>query len=148
MSEALAISRTAFPLTMQYVFYADMHKVFDAFTQKALVDRWCDGGGFVDPVENGVVEFFNGWVKGVVKEADRMKGLLIFTWKPSEWDRKLPESIVRIQLNPHPAGCEINLEHGGFPSREESDKHLEGWTDHVFEPMNDFFTGISPLSEE
>jgi len=147
MSEVKVIARTAFPLALQYVFYADRHQVFDTFTRKELVDRWCDGGGFADLVENGVAEYFNGWVKGTVKVADRLNGILVFTWKPSEWDRKLPESIVSIQLKPHPAGCELFLEHGGFPSREESDKHAAGWTDYVFEPMNDFFTGISPLAE-
>jgi uncharacterized protein YndB with AHSA1/START domain len=140
-------ARTSFPLSLQYVFYADTLQVFDALTKKELVDRWCDGGGSVEPVQGGAVAYFNGWVLGTVQEADRLKGVLAFTWKPSEWDRKLPESIVRIQLKPHPAGCEIFLEHGGFPSREESDKHVGGWTDYVFEPMNDFFTGIAPLAE-
>lgn len=147
MSDSQTLARTAFPLSLQYVFYADMFQVFDAFTKKELVDRWCDGGGSVDPVQDGVVSYFNGWVNGTVKLVDRMKGVLVFTWKPSEWDRKLPESMVSIQLKPHPAGCEIFLDHGGFPSREESDKHLGGWTDYVFEPMNDFFTGIDPLAE-
>ena len=143
----VTVSKTAFPLSMTYVFYAEPQRVFDAFTQKEIVATWCDGGGFMEPVTQGNLEFFNGWVKGNVLAADRSKGVLEFTWRPTEWDRKVQDSFVHIMLKPHPAGTEIQLEHGGFPSMEESDKHYAGWMDYVFEPMNDMFTGISPLAD-
>ena len=142
-----SISRKPFHFTITYVLYADVARIFDTLTQREAVATWCEGGGGMNPVPEGEMDWFGGWVKGTVVDADRGNGRLVFTWKPSEWDKKSPESVVRILMKPHPAGTELLLEHGGFPSKEESDKHASVWTDHVFEPLNDLFTGISPLEQ-
>ncbi|MEY3342905.1 MAG: hypothetical protein RL090_589 [Bacteroidota bacterium] len=141
----VSIVRKAFPISLQYVLYADPIKVFDTLTVKEIISTWCDGGGKIDSEKDGDMEWFGGWATGKVLEYNRGKGLLSFTWRTTDWDKKAPDSFVRIQLRPHPAGTEILLEHGGFFSKEESDKHASGWTDHVFEPLNDVFTGVSPL---
>ncbi|MFN5323752.1 MAG: SRPBCC domain-containing protein [Bacteroidota bacterium] len=141
----LSVSRKPFSFTIQFVIYAEPLRVFDTLTLREVVSTWCDGGGFIETVKDGQMEWFGGWVKGQVMEADRHSGILFFTWKPQEWDNKTPDSWVRLSLKPHPAGSEVTLEHGGFPNKEESDKHQNGWTDYVFEPLNDLFTGVSPL---
>lgn len=140
-----SIVRKAFPISLHYVLYADPLKVFDTLTVKEIISTWCDGGGKIDSAKDGDMEWFGGWATGKVLEFDKAKGLLSFTWRITDWDKKAADSFVRIQLRPHPAGTEIFLEHGGFFSKEESDKHASGWTDHVFEPLNDVFTGVSPL---
>ena len=144
-STEVSILRKAFPITLQYVLYAEPLKVFDTLTSKNLVATWCEGGGCIDSQASGNMEWFGGWASGKVLEFDRLKGVLSFTWRTSDWDKKTPDSFVRMQLKPHAAGTEVTLEHGGFSSKEESDKHAAGWTDHVFEPLNDLFTGVSSL---
>ncbi len=143
----VSIIRKAFPITLQYVLYADPLKVFDTLTVKEIISTWCDGGGKIDSVKDGDMEWFGGWATGKVLEFDRAQGLLSFTWRVTDWDKKTPDSFVRIQLKPHAAGTAVTLEHGGFSSKEESDKHASGWMDYVFEPLNDLFTGVSPLEQ-
>jgi uncharacterized protein YndB with AHSA1/START domain len=118
----------AFPLQMQYVLYADPLRVFDALTKKEFIDVWCDGGGSVT-LPDGPVAFFGSWIKGEVVTAVRSRGLLSFTWKPSEWDAKVLPSLVEIRLVAHAAGTEIHVQHSGFPSAEEAAKHRNGWID-------------------
>lgn len=129
----------SFALSMKYVLYASPEKVFDALTKEAIIGEWCEGGGKVEPKADGEFELFGGWVKGNVMIFDRKKKILSYTWKPAEWDKKTAPSVVTWHINQHAAGSEIELEHTGFPSQEEADKHYDGWTDYVLEPLNDYF---------
>ena len=88
--ERTTATRHAFPLSLQYIMYADPLRVFDAFTQKEIIDGWCDGGGEVELAVGGAVHFFGNWVSGEVVSFDRASGKFSFTWKPSEWPAKTP----------------------------------------------------------
>jgi len=126
-------------ISLSYIVYASPDKVFDALTKAAIIEEWCDGGGSIDLKKDGKVSLFGGWVTGKVVEYNKRSRALTFTWKPSEWDKKTLPSLVIYNLKEHPAGTEVLLEHSGFPNQEEADKHLDGWTDYVFEPLNDYF---------
>ena len=127
-----------FAISTSYILYAPPAKVFEALTQEGIIGQWCDGGGKVDGKVDGEVELFGDWVKGKVVVFDSRGKKLAYTWKPSEWPAKTAPSLVEYTLKPHPAGTELIVEHSGFPSQTEADKHLSGWTDYVFEPLNDF----------
>jgi len=131
-----------FSIATSYILYAPPAKVFEALTQEGIIGQWCDGGGKVDNKVDGDVEMFDGWVKGKVVVFDSRGKKLAYTWKPSEWSAKTAPSLVEFTLKPHAAGTELFVEHSGFPSQEEADKHLGGWTDYVFEPLNDYITSI------
>lgn len=134
------IKPKVFAISLSHIVYAEPQKVFDALTQEGKIGEWCDGGGKVDPEIDGNFEMFEGWVKGKVLKYNSKKKELSYTWKPSEWDKKTAPSIVNYTFNKHPAGTELLIEHSNFPSQEEADKHLNGWTDFVLEPLNDYFT--------
>lgn len=127
-----------FSISTSYILYATPAKVFDALTKEGMIGQWCDGGGKVESKVDGEVVLFGGWVKGKVVMIDTRGKKLTHTWKPSEWDKNTAPSLVEYTLKPHAAGTEIHIEHTGFPSQTEADKHLSGWTDFVFEPLNDF----------
>ena len=131
--------KKAITISVSYVIYAKPSDVFDALTKATIIEKWCDGGGSVELKEKGKVELFGGWVKGSVIEFSKKEKSLRYTWKPSEWDKKSDESVVQYFLKTHPAGTEVLIEHSGFPNQTEADKHLSGWTDYVFEPLNDYF---------
>lgn len=125
-------------IKLKYIIYAPPDKVFEALTDTAVLSKW-GGNGKVSLKEDGAIEMFDGWVKGKVLEFKPAKKLS-YTWKPAEWDKKIPESIVEYILKEHQAGTEVILEHKDFPSQEEASKHKDGWVDYVFEPLNDYFT--------
>ena len=128
-----------FTLKLKYIAYASPEKVFKALTDSVIINKWSNSKGKVSPKTGGAFELFDGWVKGEVLVYKPGKQLS-YSWKPSEWDKKTPASIVIYNFSTHKAGTEIILEHTGFPSMEESTKHKEGWMDFVFEPLNDYFT--------
>ncbi len=127
-------------ISVSYVIYASPAKVFDALTLEGIIGEWCDGGGRIEPVNEGSVTMFGGWVTGTVVLFDKKTRKLSYTWKPTEWDKKASHSLVTFHFKQHPAGTELLVEHTGFPNQIEADKHLSGWTDYVFEPLNDYFT--------
>ena len=134
------ILKKGFTIKLNYIIYASPSKVFDALTKEGIIGQWCDGGGKLEPKVGGAVAMFGDWVKGEVLKFDSRKKELSYSWKPAEWSKKTEPSVVEYSLKPHVAGTEVTLIHSNFPSKEESDKHLSGWTDYVFEPLNDFFT--------
>ncbi|MBK8415181.1 MAG: SRPBCC domain-containing protein [Bacteroidetes bacterium] len=136
---AAATQRKTFALSMKYIIYASPEKLFETLTKESLISEWCDGGGKMEPKVDGNFELFDGWVKGKVVVFDPKKKVLSYTWKPGEWDKKTANSVVTWQIKPNSAGSEIQLDHTGFPSQEEADKHYDGWIDYVFEPLNDYF---------
>ena len=129
-----------FSASLSYVIYATPEKVFEALTQEGIIGQWCDGGGKVDHKVDGDIELFDGWVKGKVVAFDKKNKKLAYTWKPKEWDKKTAPSLVQYTFKPHAAGTEVTVEHTGYPTKDEADNHLRGWTDYVFEPLNDYFT--------
>jgi uncharacterized protein YndB with AHSA1/START domain len=139
MEEVMSTAKK-FSISISYVLYASPEKVFEALTREGIIGQWCDGGGKVENEVDGAIEMFDGWVKGKVLKFSANKKLLSYTWKPSEWDKKTAPSIVTYTFKEHAAGTELLIEHTNFPSQEEADKHLNGWTDFVLEPLNDYFT--------
>ncbi|HKR04637.1 MAG TPA: SRPBCC domain-containing protein [Bacteroidia bacterium] len=133
------MSEKKFSLKLKYIVYASPDKVFEALTKSSIINKWSDSKGIVSEKTGGKFELFDGWVKGEVLIYKPGKKLS-YTWKPAEWDKKTPPSIVIYSFNEHEAGTEIILEHKDFPSAEETAKHKDGWIDFVFEPLNDYFT--------
>jgi len=130
-------SVSACEIRLKYVLYAAPEKVFAALTDSKLISKWCDGSGMVSDKVNGAFEMFDGWAKGIVKTYLPSKKLS-YTWKTSDWSKKAAPSLVTFIFTTHKVGTELILEHTGFPSEEEAEKHSSGWVDHVFEPLNDF----------
>jgi len=128
-----------FSIRASYIVYASPDKVFEALTDSGIIASWSGGLAVVEPKAGGRVELFDGWITGEVLVYKPGKELS-YTWKPSEWNKKIPASIVNYKLREHGAGTEIILTHTELPSQEEAEKHREGWVDYVFDPMNDFFT--------
>jgi uncharacterized protein YndB with AHSA1/START domain len=135
-----AVKEKKYTLTLKYVVYATPSKVFDAVTKESIISEWSDDKSKLEPVVNGKMEMFDGWVKGEVLRFNKIKRELSYTWKPSEWSKKIESSIVDFKFEKHPAGTEVTINHFNFPGQSEADKHTGGWVDHFFEPLNDYFT--------
>ncbi len=128
-----------FSFKTTYIVYASPEQVFEALTDPGIIGAWGGGNSVVSPEKGGHFELFDGWVKGEVTHYIPGKELG-YTWKPAEWDKRTKASQVNMRFVKHSAGTDIVLEHTGFPSQEEADKHGNGWIDYVFDPLNDYFT--------
>ena len=137
--QEIKISDKKFFIKKTYVVYASPERVFEALTDPGIVAAWGGGLSVVETKKGGKFELFDGWVKGVVRSYLPAKELS-YTWKPEDWSTKEAPSLVVYKFMVHPAGTEVILEHMGLPSQSETDKHVDGWMDFVFEPLNEYFT--------
>jgi uncharacterized protein YndB with AHSA1/START domain len=65
-------------------------------------------------------------VHGVYEEFDPPR-VLVFTWNPG-WEQ-MPETRVRITLEPTATGTLLRLVHSGFAEHERAaQEHTQGWT--------------------
>ena len=61
---------------------------------------------------------------------------IVQAWRASHWDPGV-YSLAKFKLKEQPAGCQIILDHTGFP--EGSFRHLNiGWYEHYWEPLKKF----------
>ena len=124
--------------TMSVTINAKPREVFDALTDAKTISRWSGQKGKVESTIGGKFEFFDGWVKGKVL-AYKPGKLLAHTWLPDGWDKDSTSSIVKYTFATAKAGTKVTLKHTGFPNDKEQKEHHAGWTEHVFDPLKEFF---------
>ena len=126
-------------LTMTRTIAADRARVFEAWTSKAHMERWCcpdptaavrvdldvrPGGHFTMymDVEGGPYTAF-----GTYKEVDP-PNRLVYTWDWKEEAHAMGvETLVTVEFTEVEGGTEVRLTHEGFPVEEARTGHSEGW---------------------
>ena len=116
---------------------ADAKRVFRALTDAKELSAWSGHKGKVEARIGGKFEMFNGWTKGKVLAYQEGKALA-YTWHTTDWAKEATPSIVAYTLTPAARGTRVVLSHTGFPNEKERNEHLEGWKQHVFEPLKEY----------
>lgn len=127
-----------FTSQLKHIVYATPEKVFEALTQKSIIEKWIEGSVEFELKLDGKVSLFDGWVKGNVLSFEKGK-TLSYTWKPKEWDKKVQHSMVEFIFKKDKAGTEVAIKHYDFPTQKEAESHKEGWINYVLDPLNDYF---------
>ena len=112
--------------------------VFSALTNARKISTWSGQKAKVGTKKGGKLEMFDGWVKGKVVVFNRGKNLA-YTWRPAEWTRATPSSVVRYKLSSTSTGTKVTLTHSGLPNAKEARDHKSGWTQFVFKPLEKYF---------
>ena len=131
-------AKKLFSIDIEVILYATPEEVFESMTDEKIMQKWIEGACVFQPVVNGKVSLFDGWVSGEVLEFD--PGLsLAYTWKPNTWTKKTQASIVQIEFEENEAGTKMILSHRGFPNEKEAADHREGWFSYFIDPLNDYY---------
>ncbi len=137
-----ATSSTDLSITLTRVFDAPRHLVFEAWTQKKHLDKWCAPRGFTIPESSGDFRVGGTFhtlmltpsgerypLRGVYREIIEDK-LLVFThiW---EEDAGTPEheTLVTVRFADEGKKTKVTLEQTNFKSVESRDGHRGGWTE-------------------
>jgi uncharacterized protein YndB with AHSA1/START domain len=136
------VSTTETVLHMTRRFEAPPERVFDAWTDPALLKRWFHAGpdwttpeADVDLREGGryrlAMRTTEGEVHAVVgeyKEISRPDRLVYtWAWESSENAEMGTETLVTVEFNGEGDGTAVELTHTGFPSENSRDQHAHGW---------------------
>lgn len=145
MADQPFASNTALRITRR--FAAPRDKVFHAWTESEALKRWfAPSEDYSTP--HAEVDLRAGGtyriqmkapdgaiyaVKGTYKDVQPTERLVFsWAWEGSGCGRRglmeFYDTLVTIELRTVPEGTELTLTHECFPTAEERDKHLSGWT--------------------
>lgn len=63
---------------------------------------------------------------------------IIQSWRTSEFRDDDEDSLLEVYLKPADGGCDLTLVHHRIP--ENQPDYEQGWRDHYFNPMKDYFS--------
>jgi glutathione S-transferase len=142
-------------LVLTRQFNASPEKLFEAFTQPALLMRWfgprrctCPsvqidarpGGKYrieMHGEDSGDVNVVQGEYREV-RPPDR----LVFTWVWSQGEMAKMQSLVTVTLTPRGGGTELRLRHSGLTTPKAVEAHSKGWQ-ATLECLEDYVAGAS-----
>ncbi len=137
---------------MTRIFDAPRHLVFEAWTKKEHLDKWCAPHGFTIPFSEGDLRPGGAWrtvmiapngekypVHGVYREIIPNE-LLVFThiWEEDDGTAE-HETVVTIRFADEGGKTKMTFEQKIFRSVESRNGHEGGWT-QAFEKLAGFLT--------
>jgi glutathione S-transferase len=126
----------AFDLSLEFIVSGKPARVMQLLTDAALIRKWSGEDAVFENRTGGRIEMFDGWVKGEVLKTGEKE--LSYTWKAQNWGDDVKATEVHYFLTADEGGTKVLVKHTGFPDQNEMDAHKSGWTDFVFDPMEDF----------
>ena len=124
-------------LSLSRVITVEPEQVFKAFTDPEWYSAWWGPPGTRSEVReldlrvggayridmhlpDGTLAVLYGRYRQV-----RPPALLSYTWA---WEGEGVETLVTLEIEPHPAGTELTVTHEGFTDQPQRDMHEQGWS--------------------
>ncbi len=113
-----------------------------------VYDAWLDGDEHGDMTganatgEAKVGSKFTAWdgyISGTNLELEPHTRI-VQAWRTTEFPADAPDSRLEIELTETPKGCKLMIVHTNIPAGQ-GDSYKQGWKDHYFEPMKEYFVG-------
>jgi glutathione S-transferase len=137
-----------FHLEIERFIKAPIEKVFDAFTQEAVLRQWhCPRGLTVvearaDARVGGdyriVMAARDGsrYAVGGVFQAIERPNYLAYTWCGDNGSAAEATTLIEVRLSAGEGGTKLQMRHTGFPTTSSRDSHRSGWQS-VFNRLSD-----------
>ncbi len=88
--------------------------------------------------KNALFTAWDGYISG--KNLELIKDKFIKqNWRTVEFNKNWPDSILEITLTETAGKTKLDLFHYGL-QKGDGKKYKEGWKQHYFEPMKEFYT--------
>jgi uncharacterized protein YndB with AHSA1/START domain len=138
MAKTIKAAQSDTTLQIKRTFKAPREKVFNAWTDPAVIKQWfAPTDEFSVPVAEVDLRVGGKYriamqapdgarhiAVGAYREIDAPRKL-VFTWT---WEqRPMPDTLITIEFNERAGATEVVLTHELFPSVEERDHHNQGW---------------------
>ena len=118
------------------VIPASPEEVYDAWLDSEKHGAMTGGAAEVNAVIGGKFTAWDGYISGKNIELIR-PGLIIQSWRTSEFDGSEPDSRIEVQFEPDIDGTKVTIIHSNLPPH--GGQYEQGWFDNYFEPMKEYF---------
>lgn len=111
-------------------------RIFDAWLDSESHEAMTGGEASCGNQINDPFTAWDGyiWGKNLELESNR---LIVQSWRTSEFQENDEDSLLRIELFENEGITTLKLTHSNIP--EGQTQYKQGWIDHYFEPMSDYF---------
>ncbi len=118
-----------------YTLNAEPKDVYNALTNKKMVEIWTGEKAEMEPVEGFEFSLWDGSISGVNLEIVENKKIV------QQWffgDETEAKSVVTLKIHPHKKGTSVELNHTNIP--EDAFENIsEGWDEDYFGSLNELF---------
>jgi glutathione S-transferase len=139
----------SFHLEIERFIRAPREKIFDAFTQEAMLKAWhcprgmtvveasCDarvGGSYhLAMISRDGTRHAVGGVYQAIERPD----FLAYTWQAEQGPANDIATLIEVRLTPKDGGTLLHMRHTGFPTVAARDSHNSGWQS-TFNRLSDY----------
>jgi activator of HSP90 ATPase len=115
---------------------APIERVFNAWLSSKEHTNMTGGEAKCSTKPGGSFEAWDGYISGKNIEIDDQKKI-IQTWRTTEFADDEDDSLVELNFTDLDGRTEIHMKHSNLPAHGE--RYIDGWKDHYFAPMKDYF---------
>jgi len=123
-------------IELKVYFNATPQEIFDAWLDSDLHSQMTGGHANCSNIVGDSFSAWDGYISGNNIELLESKKI-VQSWRTSEFSQNDEDSILVIELNKTKEGTELLLSHKNIP--EGQTQYEQGWFDHYFDPMKEFF---------
>ena len=91
----------------------------------------------VDGTVGGKFTAWDGYISGTTLELSPDQRI-VQSWRTSEFSDEAPDSRLEVLLEDANGGTRVTLIHTNLPE-DQMDSYRQGWEDHYFKPMREYF---------
>jgi len=115
---------------------ASPSEIYKSWLDGALHAQMTGGEATGKPEVESQFTAWDGYISGKNVELEPDKRI-VQSWRTTEFDANDDDSKLEIDLIPTGSGCSLILTHSNIPDGQPD--YEQGWEDHYFKPMVDFF---------
>jgi uncharacterized protein YndB with AHSA1/START domain len=115
-------------------------------TPKDIYEAWLDsrkhsaftgGGATAQPKVGGRHTAWDGYIHGWTLKLEPSKRI-VQSWRTTEFRPEDVDSVIDVKLAKMKGGTKVTLVHSDIPAGQGA-QYEQGWQDHYFRPMEDYF---------
>lgn len=123
---------------LQIILPVQPVEIYEAWLDSSLHSKMTGGNAECSNKIDDPFTAWDGYISGKNLDLKPNKEI-IQSWRTTEFSDEDEDSQLKIILNEVEVGTEITLIHSNIPAGQT--QYEQGWKDHYFEPMVDFFKG-------
>jgi len=124
--------------TLKTIIEASAKDIYNAWLDSTGHTKMTGGEATIDDGIGSNFTAWDGYIKGENLELDIDKRI-VQSWRTSDFHEKDEDSKIEITLDEEAGKTVLTLVHTNLP--ENGEQYRQGWGDHYFEPMREYFNG-------
>lgn len=123
--------------TLKAKFKTSAKSIYEAWMSNDGHTKMTGGEASINDEVGGKFTAWDGYIFGENQILEPNKRI-VQSWRTTEFEDAESDSKIEIVLNEEKGVTELSLTHTNLP--EHGEQYKNGWQEHYFEPMRDYFT--------